>query len=297
MSAVPIRLAATNGRFSGVVNQPAEAGVLYGVAGLLAVYVWRNRQVLLAAVLIVLAIGGTLTVSKVFLLGGLPLILAYWFIMLPSGRHMRLKALALLAAIGVLLYFTLRDWSGFTFLARLFLPPKNSGTGLSSVIDLYSAGRFTEGSGLQQLINQVLTVSPVSGVGASGWQTAYDNGWVEALVTAGLLGVVAYTITLFLVFLTAWRIQEKGLRLFGISFAIFLIGASLGIPALTTNRVSTIVWMIISLMALMALPRVKRLFQIRRSGRPAEPTESRRSPFSRQNPAQPDIGVASKLKM
>ena len=65
--------AATLGRVSGVFNQPAEAGLAYGIAGLAACYVWRERPGRLYLVLIPIILGGLLSVSKVFIFGGLPM--------------------------------------------------------------------------------------------------------------------------------------------------------------------------------------------------------------------------------
>src|ERR1700722_686582 len=68
--------AAGNGRLTGIFDQPAEAGVAYGIALFCLIYLMRERRVrasiaaLCAALLIA---GGTLTVSKIFLLGAIPL--------------------------------------------------------------------------------------------------------------------------------------------------------------------------------------------------------------------------------
>ncbi|MGC5381756.1 hypothetical protein ACPXB1_25105 [Micromonospora sp. DT68] len=69
------------GRYSGMFNQPAEAGLLYSVALIAAVYLYRSQPVRLAVVSLILAIGGALCVSKVALLVGLPV--AVWQVMRP----------------------------------------------------------------------------------------------------------------------------------------------------------------------------------------------------------------------
>jgi len=250
-----------NGRFSGIFNHPAEAGVVYGVAGLLAIVVWQNRRVLLLILLGLILMGGVLTVSKVFLFGGVPLILLFWFLSLPSTRAARLGALGGLTALAVAAYFVARDWSGFSYLLRLFVPTESEGTGGTSspfeiVVDLYSSGRFTEGSELLQVIDGVSSSNALWGVGAAGWQVPYDNGWVEAFVVAGLLGFVAYTVTLALIFVIALRQPDRRLKLFGVFLALFLTGASLGIPALTVNRTALAVWLVVSLLGLLARPYV-----------------------------------------
>ena len=67
--------AASDGRYTGIFNQPAEAGIAYGVALLLLTWLARTREwkpfpVTCAAALVIT--GGVLTVSKVFLLCAAP---------------------------------------------------------------------------------------------------------------------------------------------------------------------------------------------------------------------------------
>jgi hypothetical protein len=263
--------AASNGRFSGVFNHPAEAGVLYGVAGLLATVVWRHRPVFLTAVLVVVITGGVLTVSKVFLLGGLPLILLYWLLSLRGGSRTRLVSIAAFGAWSAVAIFALRGWSGIPYLARLISPlPSESLPGptegspapsvVDSLVDLYSAGRFTEGSELRTVVQELLNSHPVWGVGAGGWQVPYDSGWVESLIVAGVLGAIAYSTALVIIFLNALRSTQANLRVFGVFLAIFLAGASLGIPALTVNRTALGVWLVVVLMGLLVRPFEARTF-------------------------------------
>ena len=82
---------------------------------------------------------------------------------------------------------------------------------------------------------------------------AYDNGWVEALVVGGLAGAAIYSLVLGYL-LAAWRRSPDGpaTDLLG-GLALLLLGASVGLPALTANRVATIAWILIVL--LLARPR------------------------------------------
>ena len=77
------------GRFTGIVNQPVEAGTLYGIALLAALYLWHQQPWRLVPVLTLLTAGGAVTVSKIFLFVGVP-IAAWQLVMRGSGRAKRL---------------------------------------------------------------------------------------------------------------------------------------------------------------------------------------------------------------
>lgn len=234
--------AAQVGRFTGIVNQPAEAGTLYAIALLAALYVWYQHPLRLTAVLIVLTAGGVITVSKVFLFVGLPI--AVWQLLVREGRRKRLAiaALAVFAAYGALVAGLLPDWAGSQFLARLANP-----TG--DYLSFYSAGRFGPDSTLTQMMN-LASASPLTGFGLGGLVVAYDNGWFQALVFAGIIGVVAYSAVL-LILVRAWWTRRRRLApaesgLAG-GLVVLAIGASAGFPALTGNRVATVLWVLLSL--------------------------------------------------
>jgi hypothetical protein len=102
--AVPVaRLAAENGRYTGIFDQPAEAGLTYGLALLCVIYlVRRGVQWQLAGVCAaVLVAGGALSLSKTFLLGALPL--AAWMVARSSGVRMRILAGGVAGAAGIVL--------------------------------------------------------------------------------------------------------------------------------------------------------------------------------------------------
>lgn len=235
--------AAGMGRFSGIFNQPAEAGALYGIAGIAAIYVWRNRPALLALTLALTCAGGLISVSKVYIIGALPLIIFYW-LHTQRGGH-RVATLFGLGLVGFVVIQSglLNQWVGFDYLARLANP-----TG--GALAFYSGGRFETGSTVTDVSTAALTTNPLSGVGAGGWQVAYDGAIPETLVMGGLIGLTVYATVVIAVFTVAKRIRTRNLRTFGFLFAIMVAGASLGLDPLTANRVSTIVWMTIALLTL-----------------------------------------------
>ncbi|MER7419092.1 hypothetical protein ABT346_20305 [Micromonospora peucetia] len=232
------------GRYSGIINQPAEAGLLYSVALLAALYLYQQQVGRLTVTLLALALGGVLCVSKVFFLVGAPVAIAY--ALLTAGRTRRLAAVAAATAGAWVAADTYLDqWDGRDFALRLL--PGSGGDQLG----LYTAGRVGEQSTLQHVVDVVTSASPAFGVGVGGLKMAYDNGWVEALVIAGFLGVALHTAVLAAL-LVGWfrtRSRRPESALTG-GLVVVVIGASAGLPALTANRAATVVWLLLGLLLL-----------------------------------------------
>lgn len=239
--------AAELGRLSGIFNQPAEAGVMYGIAGLLAVWRYRERPKIMILLLALICVGGLLCVSKVFILGGLPLILLYlWRSKTGAGK---LGALFSVAAVGLGVSATglLQQWTGYNYLARLLTPAEDQG-----LIEFYSAGRWNEDSFVAQLFDTVMAVRPLTGFGAAGLDVPYDSAWTEVVVVSGLIGMALMASVFVMIFRMARRLDDPDLRRLATFTAVFLFGASFGIPALTANRVATVTWILLGLLALIA---------------------------------------------
>ncbi|WP_124771942.1 hypothetical protein [Micromonospora inaquosa] len=238
------------GRYSGIFNQPAEAGLLYSVALLAAIYLYRDHIPKFTVSVAALTIGGTLSVSKIFLLVGAPIALAQ--ILLVPGRRRRMWSLALTAvSVGLLTQLdVLERWDGRDFLLRL-LP----GAGQGDQVTLYTAGRFGEHSSLNEVVGAAFDISPMTGAGVRGLQLPYDNGWVEALVIAGVIGVVLHTAllaALFVGWLHGRSARPESVLAGGLVLAV--VGASFGLPAITANRCATIVWLLLGLLLVVARP-------------------------------------------
>ncbi|GIG91683.1 hypothetical protein [Plantactinospora endophytica] len=247
--------AAQLGRLSGIFNQPAEAGALYSLALLAAVHRYRDRTVPFVVATALLTIGGVLTVSKIFLLIGLPL--GLWQVVRSFGiARPRVWALtsAVLCTMLAAQYGLLPPWAGADYLTRLLRPP-GDGTDL---VGFYTAGRLGDTPTLQYVSDAVLGSSPWFGLGAGGLAAAYDNGWIEALAVAGIVGVLLYTGILGCL-VAAWFLRRPGTDPATVRFAsglvVVVLGGSLGLPMLTANRVGTITWLLIGLLLLVPAPR------------------------------------------
>lgn len=233
--------AATMGRLGGVFNQPVEAGVMYGIGGIAAVYVWQHRVVLVTVLLSLITLGGLLSVSKAFILGALPFVLVYWLWSQRGHRRTVTIFVGLFAVLAVLQSGLFEEWTGTNYLTRLLNP-----TG--GIVEFYSAGRFTDQSVFMNVVEGALSTSPLIGVGPAGWRVPYDAYIAEALVVAGVLGLALYSaVLLALVSLRKTGGEEGRFALF---FAAIVIAGSFGFSPLTANRVATVAWVIISLLVL-----------------------------------------------
>lgn len=250
--------AAEMGRLTGIFNQPAEAGALYSFALLAAIYRYRDNTVAFVLSTALLTIGGVLSVSKIFLLIGLPL--GLWQVVRSFGiarpRVWALTATVLMVTLAAQ-YGLLPPWIGVDYLTRLLRPPGDG----ADLVGFYTAGRLGDAPGHQYIADAVLGSSPWFGVGAGGLGFAYDNGWVEALAVAGIVGMLIYTGVLGCL-VAAWyrrrsTMDPASARLAG-GLIIVLVGASLGLPVLTANRIATIAWLLIGLLLLTPAPRAER---------------------------------------
>ncbi|MCT1939225.1 hypothetical protein M3C53_02310 [Micrococcus luteus] len=237
--------AATNGRLSGIFNQPAEAGLVYSLAAILVVWAFSRRRLLMYPLLALILVGGMLTVSKIFLLVGLPIAgVLLWLTQRGTARlGIIVLAAGFLAYLGSSSFF--REWSGSDYLLRLLDRPEDQ-----TVLEFYTAGRWSEGASVLEVIGFILDRSPMVGVGLAGLRVPYDAQWTETMVFGGVLGTLAIVAMLGLLLASFVRIRERSTRLMALAVWALLVGASFGLPALTANRAATLVWVVAGLLVL-----------------------------------------------
>lgn len=277
-------LAAGSGRFSGVFNQPAEAGVAYSLAVFCLVFLVRSgatvpRRLWLACWALII-LGGIMTLSKVFIIGGV--LIGLWLIM--TGReHRLLLATSAAATIGASAVLGAVGWLG-TWGASSMLGwyVWSVGAG-NSWLYTVSAGRFGAGSdgapareapdrrdptegvpeefeqpgGLVELAREVLAEHPFFGVGAKGLPVSYDSTWVEAIIVAGVVGTLL-VLAVHVVLTVRWFrgrhvLPREESRLAG-AVVLLVWGSSLGMPSLTGNREGTLLWIFLSLLVVYRRP-------------------------------------------
>lgn len=233
------------GRISGIFNQPAEAGIIYGVAALLAIYRYGRNPFILATCLTLISIGGLLSVSKIFILGGIPIMLLYLWTTRVAGNKLLFVLSTTMVAGGVVQSGLFQQWTGLNYLARLLSPTYGT-----SWVEFYSAGRWQSGSGALDYYQFVLENSPLVGFGLQGLSVPYDSGWTEAIIVAGTAGLACLAFTYLGIFWLWYHTVDARRRALNLYLAIFLLGASAGISTFSSNRVATVIWILLSLLML-----------------------------------------------
>jgi hypothetical protein len=229
------------GRFTGLFNQPLEAGIFYSVSLLALIYLmsikwWRpSGRVLFLGLILV---GGSLSISKNFVVLGVLTSLIYSVsISLISTRSAVILLGAMVAAVSSWLMLSDDNYS-------------------NSFIQLYSDGGFLMaltagrlGSGdteVAQLWSQLFSSGKWIGGAGLGSHLPLDNGYLEYFYQGGIFSVGCYLLAVFSVLIYSivnWSINESKLLFF---LGIFVVLSSLGGPAITANRAN------VPLLALMA---------------------------------------------
>jgi len=239
--------AMTNGRFSGVFNQPMEAGVMYSIGLFCWVYLSERLEKIKLRYIIslfLMIIGGLLTVSKVFLFGGLGLFFLGVIFNKNIWKLMFSLSFWSLAIGAPTFYFFTKTWGGLDYLLRFF--GSNQG-----IIRLLTSGRFGENSQQSSLFESVWKQNPLFGSGF-GVHPIYDSGFFYFFGNGGLLALVFYVIILIIFVLMAIKFLILGKlnsesKFFSL-IVILIIGSSVGVPVLTLNRVSIVLWVFVGLL-------------------------------------------------
>ncbi len=242
-------LAATNGRYTGIFDQPAEAGTAYGVALLCIIYLARRGERWLVPEVtgVLVVVGGILSISKIFLFVSLPI--AALVIVRSPGVRLRILAGATIGGAALLLANAvglLPTWRVGSSIILSFLHPNGS------FVTLYTADRYGPGGGtLWPAIADVLHTTPWAGFGLRGLNTAYDSQWLEILVLSGLIGVIlfcAVVAVLGLEWLKMRKVAGPAESALAGSVIMLAVASSAGFPSLTANRAGVLIWLILGVL-------------------------------------------------
>jgi hypothetical protein len=238
-------LALGNGRYTGIFNQPAEAGIAFGLGLFACIYLTRissSYLILKILVLSLLLTGGLLAQSKVFYLVSLSIAL----VSMVLGRTQRWRVLgsglvAVAVASIVLLVTGASEPLRYT---GSFL----NGANLTNLSGL-TAGRFGGDGNVDGPLAFVLTHSPVYGFGIAYFGSANDSEWLRIFGGSGLLGLTVFTLVLAILahrlIRNSTALADPDRWLAGSVLAITIVG-SFGIPVLSANRAGTLVCLVLA---------------------------------------------------
>jgi len=244
------QLAQGNGRFSGIFDQPAQAGFLYGLALLFVLYLGRDhdRPFRMTLVGLLLTAGGLLTISKIFIFVALPLTA---LLMLRRGPRSRLRhGVVSLGTTALVVLFL--DAIG----ALSALPGGTQLSGFVHALDnplhILTGGRLGSQGSLAGVWGLVESYAPLGGFGLGGI-TNYplDSGWIQGAVTAGYIGIIAYGL-LTLILIYRYLVMRKSDPTNGLMFSILalILISTIGFPIYTGNRISGIVFLLLTVIFL-----------------------------------------------
>ena len=226
------------GRFTGIFNQPMECGLVYSIGLFTWVYIVAEKFSITmndSFLLFLLFVGGVLSVSKVFIFGGLPLFFIYLIWTMKAKNLVKFRYIFWAIPALLISLFLVDKWDeigGLNYLLRFY-------TGYIN-LSLLTAGRFGEDEGILDSFAYVWNEAPINGLGFA-YQTTLDNAYYEFFLQGGLVGLILYILILSSIGLTVlnnYRKHSEGKFL--LILFVLILGAGIGAPVLTLNRVSTI---------------------------------------------------------
>jgi hypothetical protein len=258
------KLAATMGRFSGIFNQPIESGLAYSIGILCWVYLANIEKKISYSgwiAIILLLIGGAISVSKVFIALGFPLALLY-YVWLNIGIVMRFRKSTitgfLIMGISFISLVTIfvDNWLGWSFLMRLFDFTMISDKGF---LTTFTAGRLdSEDSWVMNLFAETWSEAPICGFGVPV-EVILDNGYLEFFYLGGIVALTFYILMLFVLVFVALTRKKNDSKCgkFLLLLWILTIFSGIGAPVFTLNRTSIFYWVLV-ILAILILSRRQR---------------------------------------
>lgn len=245
--------ALTLGRYTGIMNQPALAGVAYSIAMMCAIYYFRGRPVRLGWAVALIALGGALAVSKAFLLIGLPV--AGWHLLRMSGKRGTRLILAGFSTTALFSAASLGYLDRWVGLERLLMSVP--GFGQANRLGALTGNRYGETAATRPLVDALLEHAPWFGMGMRGLDAPTDSAWVQVLVLSGLVGLGLFVAALGALAQGYWRqrtdLPEVERRLFA-GLLVVTLASSIGFPVLTANRVGVLGGVLFALLLIRRAP-------------------------------------------
>lgn len=239
--------AATLGRYSGIMQQPALAGSLYGLALIMSTHVLARRRLFRAVIWLLILVGASVAASKAFWLVGLPVAIALLIYNKRKGIS-SLGAIPALFVAGSILVLALFGLTVDKFYLSLQESMTNIWEAASGGIGGITGNRFGATGVVGDLAGWVMHDAPMAGYGITGLEIATDSGFLQVFVAAGLLGLCLVLLVCGMILRTAWRtrnIQDQMGPLF-VALAVVTVALSVGFPALTGNRITILLWLLLA---------------------------------------------------
>lgn len=229
------------GRYTGIFNQPIEAGIFYSLCLIGAVHAYRygkmNRFVLVLAMALIV-FGGSASLSKNFIVLGAACAVGYAFMnKLLSRSLLVILSIPIIAAAPMGLQRLNINY--ITSLRDLY-----SDQGL---IGALSAGRFgSEGGSVSMLFESMIVSGDWRTGRGLGSQLPLDSGYLEYFYQGGILSLAGYLLALVTLSIYSWRnrAHRDGQLLMVLMAYVWL--SSAGGPTITASRTGIVVLIFVS---------------------------------------------------
>jgi hypothetical protein len=223
------------GRYTGIFEQPIEAGFAYAIAGLICIFLISknfNSNVIRFVMLPMIMVGGTLTFSKVFIYGGIPFIFFYSLLINPKSIRLQIIMLGSIIFLSGFLSGPLSE-----IIERLTLY-------FDSVVESVLRFRYDSESDVVVTGKKLLLNSGgLFGFGFSG-RSIYDNGYWQLLYQGGVFVVVSKLVLMLSIFIKGLTSDDKNAGFLFLFLIILELLVLLGGPTHLANRVSILVALI-----------------------------------------------------
>lgn len=256
--------AVVQGRYSGIFDQPFENGLAYSIGLMSWIYFSNNSSSKWQWLLLpLLVIGGVLSASKVFLLGGAPAATLYFVFSRDSRPALYIQVALGLIGAAVAVESILGEWIGISFFSILVDPSFTH----RDLLGLYTAGRFGREGWILTQFAYVWNLDVLCGFGF-GTAVVFDNAYLEFFWQAGVMGLIIYLAIIGTILwagiLGVSRNEPIGFMI--VLFCAMIVGIGFGGPVLTVNRSSILLWVVISIgIAMVSCSEMERRVPTRRS--------------------------------
>jgi hypothetical protein len=243
-----------NGRYSGVFNQPFEAGIAYTLGVLAWIYIVRNRKIKSIELIsiLVLFLGGIFTISKAFIFVGI-LVFSIVFLSIKNLRNQaKLVVPFLIISLPTVMFLLRKPWGlGLQYFLRFIRVDSYE----NGALNLFTAGRFggnnaTQTKAFERVITQDSSAFYHKVIGNGfGTQAMYDDTSFHFFSVGGIIGILFLACILVLLiaksilFIKRSNFSVESKLFAGIVLMILL--DCFGGPIFTVNRSSSILWLMI----------------------------------------------------
>tara|TARA_R110002020_G_scaffold463122_1_gene683026 strand:+ start:3891 stop:5105 length:1215 start_codon:yes stop_codon:yes gene_type:complete len=226
------------GRYMGIFNQPVESGFAYSLGLLTWLYnfvkIKKNNRIKQGILLVLILIGGIVSVSKVFLIGGI-LLFTVMFFLIGSFKNKITMLVFSLILLTFLVPIFINDWKGYSILENQ-ISEFTTEFSISNV----TAGRIGKEDGIYGLIVNKDSSIYFMGKGYTVGDLPFlDSEYVQIFYQGGGFALILYFTMIIRIFIKYHTINSKFYteRMLLLAILVLALFTAIGGPVFLMNRV------------------------------------------------------------